>query len=235
MFSLGVIFALLFLVSVILLRALSITNIPNVGFFDYLNILFFNSEKFEQYGFAWNVVSVMHFSLILFFGIIYCSAAAGNYRAGMNQMELIRYGNYSRYFFSCNVKNALNALKFIAMTVLLPLSMLFTDKFAFSKFNSCLGVTAAENCANIIIFLIKIFSFLMLAELIFLALIRRRDYSFSLAIMSFAAVFLTFADSYFKTGFITLGNTKNQLTAVGIYTVIFAVLYSILRREPKSL
>lgn len=226
---------LLFAVSVSLCIGSGLQKIPDMGLFDYLNLLFFNTGKYELYGLDWNIMNVMHFFLFLFFGVFYCSASARNYRAGMNQMELIRYGKYSRYFFSCNLKNAQNALKYIAMTVLLIPSVLFIDRNALAKFDSLLGISVTENSLNIIIFLIKIFAFLMLLELIFLALIRRRDYSFSLAVMASAAAFAAFVDSLLKTGFITLGNTTNQLIAAGIYTAMFAALYAVLRREPKSL
>ena len=232
---LPILFALLFAVSVFLFMGFGLQNIPDIGLFDYLNLLFFSAEKFDQYGINWNIMSVMHFFLFLFFGVFYCSASARNYRAGMNQMELIRYGKYNRYFFSCNLKNAQNALKYIAMTILLPLSILFIDQNAFSKFGSILNASAAENVLNFTIFFIKIFALLMLLELIFLALIRRRDYSFSLAVMTAAAAFTVFADSLLKTGYVTLGNTNDQLIAVGIYTAAFAALYAILRREPKSI
>lgn len=230
-----ILFALLFAVSVFLCAGFGFQNIPDIGLFDYLNLLFFNAEKFDQYGISWNITSTMHFFLFLFFGVFYCSASARNYRAGMNRMELIRYGKYHRYFFSCNLKNAQNALKYIVMTILLPLSVLFIDQKAFSEFGSILGTSATENALDIGVFLIKIFALLMLLELIFLALIRKRDYSFSLAVMTAAAAFAVFADSLLKTGFVTLGNTKNQLIAVGIYTAAFAILYTILRREPKTI
>lgn len=230
-----ILFALLFAVSVFLCAGFGFQNIPDIGLFDYLNLLFFNAEKFDQYGINWNIMSVMHFFLFLFFGVFYCSASARNYRAGMNQMELIRYGKYNRYFFSCNLKNAQNALKYIAMTILLPLNVLFVDKNAFPKFGSILNASVAENVLDIAVFLIKIFALLMLLELIFLALIRKRDYSFSLAVMTAVAAFAVFADSLLKTGFVTLGNTNNQLIAVGIYTAAFAAIYAILRREPKTI
>ncbi len=235
MLSTVILFVLLFVVSVFLCIGSGLQNIPDMGLFDYLNLLFFNAEKYELYGLDWNIMNVMHFFLFLFFGVFYCSASARNYRAGMNQMELIRYGKYSKYFFSCNLKNAQNALKYIAMTVLLTPSVLFINPNAYAKFDSILGISVTENSLNIIIFLIKIFVFLMLLELIFLALIRRRDYTFSLAVMASAAAFAAFADSLLKTGFITLGNTKNQLIAAGIYMATFAALYALLRREPKSL
>lgn len=230
-----ILLALLFAVSVFLCSGFGFQNIPDMGLFDYLNLLFFNAGKFGQYGINWNITSTMHFFLFLFFGVFYCSASARNYRAGMDQMELIRYGKYGRYFFSCNLKNALNALKYIVMTGLLPLSILFVDKNAFSKFGSILNASATENVLNITVFLIKIFALLTLLELIFLALIRKRDYSFSLAVMTAAAAFAVFADSLLKTGFVTLGNIKNQLIAAGIYTMMSAALYAILRREPKSI
>lgn len=235
MFSLIILYALLCAVSVFLIIGSGLQNIPNVGLFDYMNLLFFNIEKYELYGLNWNIVNVMHFFLFMFFGVFYCSASARNYRAGMNRMELIRYGKYSKYFFSCNLKNAWNALKYITAAALLPLSIAFADLKALTKLETITGESATENICNFILFLIKIFMLLMLLELIFLALIRKRDYQFSLSVMAAVSAFATFADSLLKTGFITLGNTKNQLIATGIYTTIFAVLYVVLRREPKSL
>ena len=230
-----ILYALLFAVSVFLCAGFGFQDIPNMGLFDYLNLMFFNAEKFDQYGINWNISSTMHFFLFLFFGVFFCSASARNYRAGMNQMELIRYGKYHRYFFSCNLKNAQNALQYIAMTILLPLSLLFVDRNAFSEFGSMLGTSVAESALDIAVFLVKIFVLLMLLELIFLALIRKRDYSFSLSVVTAAAAFAVFADSLLKTGFVTLGNTKSQLIAAGIYTAAFMILYTILKREPRSI
>ncbi|MCH5203813.1 MAG: hypothetical protein J1F03_03640 [Oscillospiraceae bacterium] len=235
MLSLIILYVLLCVVSVFLLNGSGIQQFTDAGFFDYLNIMFFNSEKFSQYYIDWNIVSVMHFFLFLFFGVIFCSSSARNYYAGMNQMEFIRYGKYEKYFFSCNLRNAQNALKFVLMTVLLPLSIVFVNSKALIRFDSIIGNLSAENILNIVVFLVKTFALLMLIELVFLVLIRKRDYQFSLSIMAAVSAIIIFADSLMKTGFVTLGKTVNQLIATGVYTALFLVLYAVFKREPKSI
>ena len=177
----------------------------------------------------------MHFFLLLFFGVIYCSSSARNYCAGMNQMELIRYGKYEKYFFYCNLKNALNALEFVLMTALLPLSIVFVNSKALTNFDSVIGELLAENIFNTAIFLVKTFVLLTLIELVFLEMIRKRDYQFSLSIMAAASAVIVFADSLLKTGAVTMGNIVNQLVATGVYIALYLVLYFVFRREPKSI
>ncbi len=235
MLTLIILYILLCAVSVFLLNGSGILQFTDAGFFDYLNILFFNSEKFSQYNINWNIISAMHFFLLLFFGVIYCSSSARNYCAGMNQMELIRYGKYEKYFFYCNLKNALNALEFVLMTALLPLSIVFVNSKALTNFDSVIGELLAENIFNTAIFLVKTFVLLTLIELVFLEMIRKRDYQFSLSIMAAASAVIVFADSLLKTGAVTMGNIVNQLVATGVYIALYLVLYFVFRREPKSI
>lgn len=234
MFKLLICFAALCMSSCLLYSMFGLGEIEETGFFDFLDILFFNADLYPKEQFQKGVLGSLMFFMIMLFGILFCSSAAYNFSHGMHQMELTRYGKYGKYFFACNLKTAKDALKYTVMTALLPLGIVFAKPDALTKFTSLTGDPLVGDIIGAVLFFIKIFMLITVLELILFTITRKQGYTTALIYVLTASALLIITDHGLRTGFVTLGKPLDQLIAILAYAVIFSVLCTFFRREPKD-
>lgn len=230
MFKLLLCFAALCMSSCLLYSMFGLSQSEDAGFFDFFDILFFNSDAYPEENFQMGILGATLFFLIMLFGILFCSSAAGNFSRGMHSMELTRYGKYGGYFLACNLKTARDTLKYTVMTALLPLGIVFANPAALTR-----STPISNDIIGAVLFFIKLFMLIMVLELILFTITRKQGYTTALVYILIASAALIITDWQLKTGFVTMGKPLNQLIAALVYAVIFSALCAVFRREPRSL
>lgn len=222
------------LLSSVLYSVFRVQQNENAAFFDYFDILFFDSEFVPNESFRLGILCTIYFFLIMLFGILCCSSVASNFSHGMHNMELTRYEKYGQYFLACNLKTAKDALKYTVMTALLPLGIVFTKPSALTKFTSLTGDPLVGDIIGAVLFFVKFFMLIMVLELILFTITRKQGYTTALIYVLIASALLIIADWQLRTGFVTMGKPLKQLIAILVYAGLFSALCAVFRREPKD-
>ena len=157
---------LIFLPLILITRAFQIESI-SFGLFDYINLLFYNTNVYEQY--QTDPKSLMHFIFYFLFligGLYFVSEPSHLRNHGFSALEVIRYPSCAAFLNTNRKRNLKHAAIFMLAAITeIALAILITDPAAYTRTSSVFSLSPILLIFAFLSFILRITVMLGLFEL----------------------------------------------------------------------